>query len=206
MIDTSNLVPAGTQDQPVWVSGGSYVVGQQVVSPTSYKIYVRKTIGGGATDPSADTTNWSVRGLISTKSIKNYFSTAGYTAQTIDTKAASAGGAIAVNSGALTANTLATVFSATGAGVSMPHLTVRSADATARTLRVVVEVDGVAAYDYTSASFSSTGAGCCLAGVPRTVLLAFEPIRSSSSLVVKIASNLTETDKFIIEYAYQEVL
>jgi len=58
MIDTSNLVPGGTQDQPVWVSGGSYVVGQQVVSPAAFSVYVRKTIGGGVTDPSLDSTNW----------------------------------------------------------------------------------------------------------------------------------------------------
>jgi len=58
MIDTSNLVPAGTQDQPVWVSGGSYVVGQQVISPAAFRVYVRKTIGGGTTDPSLDSTNW----------------------------------------------------------------------------------------------------------------------------------------------------
>jgi len=87
----------------------------------------------------------------------------------------------------------------------MPHLTVRSTDATARTLRIVVEVDGVTAYDYTSASFAVSATGACLAGSPRTVLLFSEPIRSSSSLIVKVASNLTETDKFIIEYTYQEL-
>lgn len=58
MIETQNLVPAGSSRIPNWVSGGSYVIGDQVVSPAVLLPYVRRTNGGGVTDPSADATNW----------------------------------------------------------------------------------------------------------------------------------------------------
>jgi len=41
-----------------WVSGRTYIAGQQVISPTDFCAYVRKTNGAGATDPSSDSTNW----------------------------------------------------------------------------------------------------------------------------------------------------
>jgi hypothetical protein len=59
MINTSTLVPAGAARIPDWVSGGSYVVNDQVMSPITFLAYVRKTNGGGVTDPSADATNWT---------------------------------------------------------------------------------------------------------------------------------------------------
>ena len=145
-------------------------------------------------------------GTYSTKTIKTVQSTAGYS--TVNIATSSGDGAIAVNSGALTANTLATVFSATGTAVTMPHLSVRCSDTTARTLRVVVEVDGLTAFDFTSASTSATNNGAILAGWRQPIASshALPPIISQASLVVKVASNLTETDKFIIEYVYQEMI
>ena len=59
MINTSTLVPTGSSRIPDWVSGGSYVVNDQVMSPITFLAYVRKTNGGGVTDPSADATNWT---------------------------------------------------------------------------------------------------------------------------------------------------
>ena len=44
----------------VWVSGTTYTAGTVVWSPIDYKSYRRKTNGAGATDPSADPTNWAV--------------------------------------------------------------------------------------------------------------------------------------------------
>lgn len=41
-----------------WVSGATYAVGNQAVSLSNYQIYVRIIAGSGATDPSADATNW----------------------------------------------------------------------------------------------------------------------------------------------------
>ena len=144
--------------------------------------------------------------VYSTKTIKSVQSTAGFTAVSI--VSSTGDGAIAVNSGALTANTLATVFSATGIAVTIQQLSVRCADATARTLRVVVEVDGLTAFDFTSAATSTINFGALLAGwrAPLSSSFRLPPINSESSLVVKVASNLTETDKFIIEYAYQELI
>lgn len=70
MLDMSNLIPAGSVDQPLWISGGSYTIGQQVISPTDYCAYVRKTNGTGATDPSSDTTNWQPSGARARKSLQ----------------------------------------------------------------------------------------------------------------------------------------
>lgn len=42
-----------------WVSGTTYTEGAVVWSPITYLTYRRKTTGGGTTDPSADSTNWS---------------------------------------------------------------------------------------------------------------------------------------------------
>jgi len=146
-----------------------------------------------------------------TKKIRNKYAVAGFTATAIDDfNTAGAGEAISVNSGALTAGVLSTIFSATGGGVVMPLLTVSTKDTTSRTLRVVVEVDGdtvTPAFDYTSATITTNDTGVCLAGSSRGgFTIQLEPIRSSSSLVVKVASSLNETDKFRIQYHFQEVL
>jgi len=202
MIDTSNLVPSGTQDQPVWVSGGSYVVGQQVVSPASYKIYVRKTIGGGVTDPSLDGTNWASIGQ-STKTIINAYSVAGWTAQTVN---AVSQGEKVVLSGALTANTLATVFSRTGGPSEFSTLYFKTTDGTARTMRVKITIDGSVAFDFTSASIAGPTLGMVISGFQNSAVnVVHGPIRSSTSLVIEIASNLTETNKFEIGYIVQEL-
>lgn len=115
-----------------------------------------------------------------------------------------------VNSGALTANTLATIFSKTDGPCEMSHLAIVTADATARTMRVVVEIDGVTAtpaFDFTSASNAAAERCCILAGtnvVSQPAVL--PPIRSNSSLVVKVATSVaSETDKFYIDYAFQEL-
>ncbi len=45
-----------------WVSGTTYAKYAKVFSPITFKAYVRKVAGAGATDPSADTTNWGDAG------------------------------------------------------------------------------------------------------------------------------------------------
>lgn len=42
-----------------WISGATYTEGQGVWSPANFLTYRRKTTGAGATDPSADATNWA---------------------------------------------------------------------------------------------------------------------------------------------------
>ena len=43
---------------PLWVTGSTYSIGKIVISPADFSGYIRKTAGAGATDPSADATNW----------------------------------------------------------------------------------------------------------------------------------------------------
>lgn len=41
-----------------WQAYKPYIVGDQAISSADFNIYVRKTIGSGATDPSTDGSNW----------------------------------------------------------------------------------------------------------------------------------------------------
>jgi hypothetical protein len=43
----------------LWVSGTTYVAGDVVYSPANYQTYRRISGGGGTTDPSADSANWT---------------------------------------------------------------------------------------------------------------------------------------------------
>ena len=141
-----------------------------------------------------------------TRQIVNADAVAGFTPLNGDIAAAAAGRSKEVLSGALTANTLATVLSLTGPG-EVPLLTSYTKDATARTVRTVVIVDGVTVFDFTSASISTTKRGAIvageLAGTPGGATFYVtqgNPIRFSVSLVVQQASSLTETDKIALAY------
>lgn len=54
---TSALAAA---DVGLWVSGTTYAIGDNVISPISFQTYRRKTNGAGTTDPSLDATNWAL--------------------------------------------------------------------------------------------------------------------------------------------------
>lgn len=54
----------------VWVSGTTYAAGKVVWSPTDYQYFMRKSAGGGTTDPASDTTNWQPTGDRAIKSIQ----------------------------------------------------------------------------------------------------------------------------------------
>lgn len=114
-------------------------------------------------------------------------------------------GAKAILSGALTANTLATVLSITGAG-SMRLLGITTVDATSRTLRLQLTLDGVVAFDSTSASIAAANSGdVVVAGsVGASGIGAFgeADLPFKTSCVVKVASSLTETDKVKIRTKY----
>lgn len=112
----------------------------------------------------------------------------------------------AVLSGALTANTLATVVSLTGQG-RVPICALAQEDATSRTLRLQVIVDGVAAFDNTTAAGTTTNRAIVAAGniiqtTSGNYQLAESPngIRYFVSCVIKVASSLTETDKLALYY------
>ena len=80
-------------------------------------------------------------------------------------------------------------------------LTSYTKDATPRTVRTVVIVDGVTVFDFTSASIGVPNRGAIVAGqVAGGDVTQGNPIRFSVSLVVQQASNLTETDKLALAY------
>lgn len=135
-----------------------------------------------------------------TRQIVNSNAIAGFTPVNGDIDAASTVLGKEVLSGALTANTLATVLSLTGPG-EVPLLTSYTKDGTARTVRTVVIVDGVTVFDFTSASIGVPNRGAIVAGqVAGGGITQGNPIRFSVSLVVQQASNLTETDKIALAY------
>jgi hypothetical protein len=123
-------------------------------------------------------------------------------ASTTGTAITSVGSAIITLSGAMTATTLKSFLSVSGASGEMTHLTIRTADATARTIRTVLTIDGTA-YDFTTASISSSGVGVLLAGATTsTSTVAIPSIKWNSTFTIQIASSVSETDKLTIEWAY----
>lgn len=108
-------------------------------------------------------------------------------------------------SGALTSATLATALSLTGGGV-ISYLSIFAVDATARTLRLQLVIDGTTVFDSTSASNSTADKGTLIIGSQASAGWATEhDIPFNSSLVVKIASSLTETNKIGIGVRYRLV-
>lgn len=100
-------------------------------------------------------------------------------------------------SGALTAATLKTMVSHTGRG-RVNALFVYAKDATSRTLRCKLTVDGVVVFDATSSAVNSSGYGIVVVGGAVTNSVEFQPIDYQESLLIEIASSLTETDKVAI--------
>lgn len=131
-----------------------------------------------------------------TTQIVNFHSSGG----TSTTNVSATAGAREVLSGALTAATLATVLTVTGAG-RVPQLSAYSKDTTSRTIRLVVEVDGVSVFDATSSAITATNTGIFAAGGGGNPLAVGEPITFNNSLVVRVASSLTETDKIGVAYS-----
>lgn len=111
-------------------------------------------------------------------------------------------------SGALTATTLATVLSVTGAGV-VGVLSILPVDTTSRTIRLQVVIDGVTVFDSTSTTVTSSTQGAYAIGSVSTTntysWACDAQIPFNSSFVVKVASSLTETDKVKIGVRYRTV-
>lgn len=128
----------------------------------------------------------------------------------------SAGGASAGNmtgflnekeilSGALTAFTLKNLLSISGAG-AIKILNIYTRDATARTLRLKLSIDGVVVFDATSNSIAVSYSGMAIVGnsyYGSDHLHFPELMPFYSSLAVEIASSLTETDKVAIGIIYE---
>ena len=62
MTNLSSIISGGGGDVPTWVSGGAYVVDDDVWSPASGHCYRCIVDVTGTTDPSADGTNWKLIG------------------------------------------------------------------------------------------------------------------------------------------------
>lgn len=133
--------------------------------------------------------------------ITNYFSAGGVYATNLT--ASVLGNSKETLSGALTANTLATIHTFTGRGrLNLLHLYTK--DNTARTVRAVVIVDGTTVFDATSSSISASGSGIVPVGVLGSGgSPVFQPIDFQTSLVVRIASSLTETDNIATGINYE---
>ena len=143
------------------------------------------------------------RGSGATKSLYNACSTAGYTAvANIGTNT------VARNSlsGALTANTLVDLINESGSAGYISQLSIYCTDATSRTLRIVVTVDGTIIYDFTSAAITAPNSGAVLAGQYTTGSSSSLPyIYYTDSIRVQYASNGNETGKFQISLARNQV-
>jgi hypothetical protein len=133
----------------------------------------------------------------STTQVVNFYSSGGVVSGA-NLVATSANMAREVLSGALTAGALTTLLTVTGSG-RVPLLMAFSKNSTSRTIRLVVEVDGVSVFDATTSVFAGTSSGLVAAGQGNPPVPS-EPIRFSSSLVVRVASSLTETDNVAIAY------
>ena len=108
-----------------------------------------------------------------------------------------------VLSGAMTANTLKTILSASGKG-RLPLLAIQMLDGTSRTARVKITIDGGVAFDYTSAAIASAGVSVVIIGNIGASNYVNEamPITWKSSLLIELADSLSETDKIGIYYKY----
>ena len=135
--------------------------------------------------------------------IINSFSTSPFTPEQVQT-----GLCKIILSGALTAATLATVLSVTGAGV-IGVLYIRPVDATSRTIRLQVIIDGVTVFDSTSSTMASSTQGAFAIGSISSnntyPISGDEAVPFNTSFVVKVASSLTETDKVAIGVRYRTV-
>ena len=114
--------------------------------------------------------------------------------------------ATAALSGAMTSATLKTALTITGRG-RVNWLALYTNDATSRTLRMKITLDGTVIRDHTTSAIAATSTGFVGLGVgvyeggPFTML--FQPLTFTDSLLVEIASSVTETDKASFAYNYE---
>ena len=140
-----------------------------------------------------------------TTSIVNSQSTSPCTARF--TNSGSGINVISALSGALTAATAKTMLNITGSAGEMAWLALYSADATSRTVRIRVTVDGVTspyAFDSITSAFTNTDYGIIAVGNTTSTSISTLSLNLKwrSSLLVEIYSSLTETDKLTLAYNY----
>lgn len=138
-------------------------------------------------------------------SIVNYFSAGGATLYAVPAWLP----AKQTLSGALTANTLKTMLTISGAGV-LKFAGVQSLDTTSRTLRIKITLDGIVVFDATSAATTvsyatqvGVGGLTTYSQATPSFLPELERVPFNVSCVVEIASSLSETDKLASLLAYE---
>lgn len=109
-----------------------------------------------------------------------------------------------VLSGALVAGTLKALLSIAGAG-QVPQLIAYSKNATNRTIRLKVTVDSIVVFDSTTNAFAVSGNGLLAVGQASggTDYARSVPLNFNSSLLIEVASSLSETDFVAIGYVAQ---
>ena len=141
------------------------------------------------------------RGAGATKRLYNRFNVAGWTPVAINDISS----AVVSLSGALTANALVDLVNESGSAGEISQFSIATNDTTARTIRVVVTIDGTVIFDRTSSSITSLG-GLFLAGSNSVVNPATLPsIKYSNSKRIQYASNVSETGKLTTYLAFQDV-
>lgn len=112
-----------------------------------------------------------------------------------------------VLSGACTAGTLKTILSVSGKG-ALSALVFAQKDATSRTHRIKITIDGTVVFNQTTAASTAQDYVCVVIGgaAPGATAnywtLIEQPIFFNSSLLVEYASSLSETDKTSLGYVY----
>lgn len=112
-----------------------------------------------------------------------------------------------VTSGATTAGVLKTILSLSGTGV-ISFMAMMSADATSRTHRLKVTLDGVVIFDATTAvTTTTTYVFSAIGTIVNTAASThsapnFEPLSFNTSLLIEYADSLSETDGAYLAYRY----
>lgn len=113
------------------------------------------------------------------------------------TNAAQGANAVTALSGAMTAGTLKTAYQASGKG-RVNFFAVGVNDATSRTVRVRITVNGVVVFDKTSGAITFNGQAVVAIGGVSSASgnpVVLQPIDYTNGVLIEIASSVTETDK-----------
>lgn len=122
--------------------------------------------------------------------IVNGFSAGGTSTTSVAASAAQATVEVqAAGAYSATPGTLQTLLAHTGRG-RINLLTVYAKNATARTLRLKLTIDGVAIFDATSNSVSASATGMVVVGVYGSAVNEFQPIDYNESLLIEVASSV----------------
>ena len=150
----------------------------------------------GAFDFRAQTSNITPKNLVN-------LSSSGVTggASTRSDISATTANARAVLCGALTASTLKTILNVSGSGIIF-WLGSWATDATSRTLRARLTLDGVVVYDSSSTALGALGAGSIVIGGGATSAALLSAVPFKLSMLFEVSSSITETDKFGIGFNY----